>query len=190
MTSAHQEVERWSPFRVWLYGLHNRNPKSNLAAVDWLALKPGDHFLDLGCGLGAAVEHAAKKGVEVAGVDPSPSMVERASRRVPQAKVKVGSAEAIPFPDDSFTAVMAVSTYHHWADPAAGLGEVRRVLAPGGRLLLLERKVKRGEGHGLDDAGSEAVSAKLTEIGFVKTDVQERRVARADYLALFAALEE
>ncbi|HEY6628158.1 MAG TPA: class I SAM-dependent methyltransferase, partial [Acidimicrobiia bacterium] len=128
MTSGVEDVERWSPLKVWLFSLFNRDPKSNLAAVDLISLNSTDRFVDLGCGLGAALEHAAATGAETAGIDPSPAMVERASRRVPQAEVKIGSAEAIPFGDDLFTAVLAVSTYHHWADSDAGLTEVRRVL--------------------------------------------------------------
>jgi ubiquinone/menaquinone biosynthesis C-methylase UbiE len=73
--------------------------------------------------LGAAVERAASRGADVAGVDPSPAMVEQARQRVPQATFAVGSAEDIPFPDDAFTVVIAVATYHHWADPVAGLTE-------------------------------------------------------------------
>ncbi len=92
-------------------------------------------------------------------LDPSPSMVERAAERVPQAEVRLGSAESIPFEDDVFTAAISVSTYHHWADAETGLKEVRRVLAPGGRLLIVERKLKRSAGHGLDDVGGESLAS-------------------------------
>ncbi|MGH8916142.1 MAG: class I SAM-dependent methyltransferase [Acidimicrobiia bacterium] len=186
MSSGNDEIERWSALKVWLFSLHNRTPKSNLAAVGWLRLGPGDRFLDLGCGLGAAIEYAMTTGAELAGADPSPSMVERASARVPGAEVKVGSAEAIPFPDNRFTAVMAVATYHHWADPEAGLAEVRRVLAPGGRLLLVERKVKKSHRHGLDRAGADRVAARLSGMGLTSVAVDMRRVGRADYLAISA----
>lgn len=154
MTSPVADVERWSSLKVWLFSLFNKNPESNLAAVDHMALDAGDHFIDLGCGLGAALEHATATGARTAGIDPSPSMVERASERVSQAEVRLGSAESIPFDDGAFTAALAVSTYHHWADTETGLNEVRRVLRPGGRLLVVERKLKRGSGHGLDRAGA------------------------------------
>jgi SAM-dependent methyltransferase len=186
VTSKGTEIERWSALKVWFYSLHNRTPKSNLAAVDWLALGPEDRFLDLGCGLGAALEHAAKRGVTVSGADPSPAMVERASSRVPGAEVAVGSAESIPFPDDRFTAVMAVSTYHHWADPKAGIAEIRRVLAPGGRVLIVERKLKRVDGHGLDGPGAARVGREMSDIGLASVLVGERRVGRVDYMAISA----
>jgi ubiquinone/menaquinone biosynthesis C-methylase UbiE len=186
VTPQTADVERWSSLKVWLFSLFNRDPKSNLAAVDLLSLKPGDRFLDLGCGLGAALEHANATGAETAGIDPSPAMVERAARRVPGAEVREGSAEAIPFEADRFSAALAVSTYHHWADHDAGLAEVRRVLAPGGRLLILERKLKKGTGHGLDRAGADRLAQMLTGHGYNTAEVGTMRVGRVDYLTVSA----
>jgi ubiquinone/menaquinone biosynthesis C-methylase UbiE len=186
MTTETPDVERWSALKVWLFSLFNRNPKSNIAAIDQLSLEPGDRFLDLGCGLGAALEHAAATGVETFGIDPSPAMVERASARVSRAEVAEGSAESIPFEDDRFTAALAVSTYHHWADPDAGLAEVRRVLAPGGRLLIVERKLKRSAGHGLDVDGAQRLGEALLRQGYSSTETSAMRIGRADYLAVSA----
>lgn len=168
------EIERWSPFKVWLYSLVWKSPKSNRAAVEFASLSERDRFLDVGCGLGAALEHAAATGAEVAGVDPSPSMVARASRRVPEADVREGSAEAIPFPDDHFTVAINVSSFHHWADREAGLKEMLRVLAPGGRLHVVEDKLKEGkDGHGLSHQDSQVLAAKLAELGYADAAVDE-----------------
>ncbi|HEX6146444.1 MAG TPA: class I SAM-dependent methyltransferase [Acidimicrobiia bacterium] len=186
MTSRTADVERWSSLKVWLFSLFNRDPKSNLAAVDLLSLGPDDRFLDLGCGLGAALEHAKATGAETAGIDPSPAMVERAAKRVPGVEVREGSAETIPFEDDRFTAALAVSTYHHWADHEAGLAEVRRVLAPGGRLLILERKLKKGTGHGLDRGEADQLAQMLATHGYNAAEVGAVRVGRADYLKVSA----
>ncbi len=186
MTSGIDDVERWSPLKVWLFSVCNRDPKSNLAAVDRMSLDSTDRFVDLGCGLGAALEHAATTGAETAGIDPSPAMVERAARRVPRAEVKLGSAEAIPFGDARFTAALAVSTYHHWADTEAGLAEVRRALAPGGRLLIVEKKLKRSSGHGLDPVGADRLNQTLLSHGYVGSAVEMMRVGRVDYLAISA----
>jgi len=186
VTSQTADVERWSSLKVWLFSLFNRDPKSNLAAVELLSLKSDDRFLDLGCGLGAALGHAEATGAATAGIDPSPAMVERAARRVPGAEVREGSAESIPFEDDRFTAALAVSTYHHWADPEAGLAEVRRVLAPGGRLLILERKLKKSSGHGIDATGADRVAQMLTDHGYVSAAVDTVRLGRVDYLTVSA----
>ena len=172
--------------KVWLFSLFNRNPESNSVAVDRMGLDSTDRFLDLGCGLGAALEHATVSGATTAGIDPSPSMVERASERVPEADVRLGSAEAIPFDDDAFTAALSASTYHHWADADAGLSEVRRVLASGGRLLIVERKLKRSTGHGLDQAGARRLGEMLETLGYTTVEVDTMRAGRAEYLAVSA----
>jgi SAM-dependent methyltransferase len=187
VTSQTADVERWSSLKVWLFSLFNRDPKSNLAAVELLTLMSDDRFLDLGCGLGAALEHADATGAKSVGIDPSPAMVERAARRVPGAEVREGSAESIPFEDDRFTAALAVSTYHHWADPDAGLAEVRRVLAPGGRLLIFERKLKKSSGHGMDRAGADRLARMLATHGYDPAQVTVMRVGRVDFLAVSAA---
>lgn len=186
MTSQTPDVERWSASKVWLFSLFNRNPKSNVAAVDRLALGSEDRFVDLGCGLGAALEQAAATGAVTAGIDPSEAMVERASRRVPRAEVRVGSAESIPFEDDEFTAALAVSTYHHWADPEAGLTEVRRVLAQAGRLLIVEKKLRRGSGHGLDADAADKLRQVLESHGYDPAEVSTMRVGRSEYVAVTA----
>lgn len=186
MTSPPTEVERWSALKVWLFSLFNRNPQSNSAAVDRLGLDLEDRFLDLGCGLGAALEHAADSGATTAGIDPSPSMVVRASERVPKADVRLGSAESIPFDDHAFTAALSVSTYHHWADTDAGLDEVLRVLARGGRLLIVERKLKRGAGHGLDEESADRLGMSLDARGYMTIEVDTMRVGRAEYLVVSA----
>jgi SAM-dependent methyltransferase len=186
MTSPAPDVERWSALKVWLFSLFNRNPESNSAAVDRLGLDSDDRFLDLGCGLGAALEHAATTGARTAGIDPSPSMVERAAERVPQAEVRLGSAESIPFEDEAFTAALSVATYHHWADPETGLQEVRRVLGSGGRLLIVERKLKRSSGHGLDRAGAGRLGELLESHGYSTVEVDTMRVGRGEYLAVSA----
>lgn len=167
-----QEVERWSPLKVWLYSLFSRNPKSNIAAVELAMLSPEDRFLDIGCGPGKALEVAVATGATVAGIDPSPSMVARAHKRVPAAEVRVGSAEEIPYPDDSFSVVINVLSFHHWADRDAGLREAFRALSPGGRLHIVEGLLKNGkDGHGLSRSDAEVLSARLEEIGYVDTAI-------------------
>lgn len=152
--------------------MFNRNPKSNLAVVDLLELGSDDRFLDIGCGPGAALEHAASTGARVAGIDPSPSMVARAANRVPTADVKVGSAEDIPFHEGTFSVAINIDSFHHWADREAGLREVLRVLAAGGRLHIVEGVLREGkDGHGFNPGDVEVVTARLGELGFTDTEV-------------------
>ena len=134
-------------------------------------LSSGDRTLDIGCGPGAAVRRAARivtKGRAV-GVDRSQAMVAIARRRaegLENVEFEVGAVEALPFPDDTFTVVWTVSAFHHWADPEAGLEETRRVLTPGGRLIIVEAQTS-GE-HGLSAAGAEKLRAELLRYGWVQ----------------------
>lgn len=185
-SETNDEIERWSPFRAWLYTLIYRNPKSNLAVIDHISPRSDDRLLDIGCGAGAALEHALARGAAVAGIDPSPAMVERASRRVPQADVRVGSAEAIPFEDDQFSMVINISSYHHWADQEAGLREAIRVLQPPGRLHIVEHKHKRKAGHGLTAEKADQLRDTLLVLGYRDSAVDTIKVGRSDYVVVSA----
>jgi SAM-dependent methyltransferase len=173
------DIERWSSLKVWAFSLFNRSPKSNFAAIDYARLTADDRLLDVGCGLGAALEHGVATGASVAGIDPSPSMVEKATERVPEADIRVGSAEEIPFPDSHFTVVVNVASFHHWADRDAGLREILRVLAPGGRLHIVEGALRDGkDGHGLSPTDVETLKARLEELGYVDTRSEEVSTGR------------
>ena len=180
------EIERWSPLRVWLYTLLRRNPKSNLAVIEHVAPGSGDRLLDVGCGAGAALEHALARGAEVAGIDPSPAMVERSSRRVRQADIRVGSAEAIPFDEHRFNVLINISSYHHWADQEAGLNEALRVLEPGGRLHIVEAKHKKKAGHGLTNEKAGQLRDRLLQLGYRTSSVDTIKAGRSEYLVVSA----
>ena len=140
-------------------------------------LVPGDRLVDLGCGPGAAVRFAARRGVQVTGIDPAPVMLRVGHRltRAREATYLEGAAEAIPLPDASATVVWALATVHHWPDVEAGLAEVGRVLAPGGRFLAAERRTTPGAtglaSHGWTDAQADAFAALCRDVGFVDVGV-------------------
>jgi arsenite methyltransferase len=117
--------------------------RTTLRALD---LRPGERVLDIGSGPGLlAVEMAAMVGPDglVHGVDPSPSMLEIARRRTPPdgaaaLEFSEQGATALSFPDGSFDAAITTQVYEYVDDIPAALAEVRRVLVPGGRLLVLD----------------------------------------------------
>jgi SAM-dependent methyltransferase len=75
----------------------------------------------------------------VAGIDLDPAMIDRARLRLgPSADVRVADVAALPFDDSSFDAVVSTLSMHHWADTAAGLAEVARVLRPDGVALVYD----------------------------------------------------
>jgi SAM-dependent methyltransferase len=114
--------------------------------IGTLDLQPGEHVLDIGSGPGfLACEMAAVVGEtgSVHGVDPSESMLaiaaqrERASGSAP-VEFRTGDAVELPYPDASFDAVVSTQVYEYVEDMAAALADARRVLRPGGRLLVLD----------------------------------------------------
>jgi SAM-dependent methyltransferase len=97
-----------------------------------LALGPDDRLLDVGCGGGVFLRHAqAQTGCDALGVDHSSDMVRLAGPLAVQAE-----AEALPFKDGEFTAVSSIVAFFFFPDPVRALREMRRVLAPLGRLAI------------------------------------------------------
>lgn len=92
-------------------------------------------ILDLGCGKGRFSRRLERAGARVVGLDISPAMLAEAGglRRV------LGSARRLPFADATFDAVVAVETFEHLGDVGPTIGEARRVLGPGGRLIVVDK---------------------------------------------------
>lgn len=103
----------------------------------------GATVVDLGTGPGLlAIElHKLWPQVKIIGVDPSDEMLTIARQNaaeagIPDFEAKLGTAEEIPLPPESADLVVSQSSFHEWADPHRGLGEVLRILKPGGSLIL------------------------------------------------------
>ncbi len=94
-------------------------------------VRPGDTVLEVGCGSGVFLRMAADRGARVFGVDAAPALVELARRRVPEAGVRTGDAEALPFADDSFDLVAGFNVFFFAADLVAALREAGRVARTG-----------------------------------------------------------
>jgi ubiquinone/menaquinone biosynthesis C-methylase UbiE len=112
-----------------------------------LAGLEGD-VLEIGSGTGASLPYY-EGAARVVALEPDESMASRLPARVAEAQVPVeivsASAEALPFPAESFDAAVSAFVLCSVENPAAVLGEVRRVLRPDGKLVLLEHV--RGEGR-------------------------------------------
>jgi ubiquinone/menaquinone biosynthesis C-methylase UbiE len=101
-------------------------------------------ILDVGCGTGALLRELESRldgGIDLAGVDPAPAMLEVARAKLrpgSRTRLKEASAEQLPFPDETFELLVSTVSFHHWSDQPAGLREAARVLTPGGRILLAD----------------------------------------------------
>jgi len=107
-------------------------------------------ILDVGCGGGRTVNRLAKLAFDgkVMGLDFSESSVKISTKtnrdliKAGRVEIRQGSVSEMPFQDDTFDLVTAVETYYFWPDLNADLREVRRVLKPEGRLLILVEAYK------------------------------------------------
>jgi ubiquinone/menaquinone biosynthesis C-methylase UbiE len=115
--------------------------------LSFARLEPGDRVLDVGCGTGT-LAIAAKRQVgptgTVCGIDPSPEMLARAQRKALRAGVEVkfdrATAQELPSPDAHFDVVLSTLMFHHLPRQAREdcAREMRRVVKPGGRILVVD----------------------------------------------------
>lgn len=157
------------------------NAAANRWAVDPLELSGSDRLIDVGCGPGVAPRYAATRSpARAVGIDPAAVMIDYATaaddidREAGSVEFKIGSAENIPYPDRAFTAAAAVNSAMLWDPPQAGFSEVRRVLVPGGRLVVALRERNEEASRfsparfaGVPSDDLEAVFCAMTPAGFV-----------------------
>ena len=94
-------------------------------------------LLEVGCGTGHWTEYFSEKGFSVLGLDISEKMLAKAgARSIPGAGFLIGSAESLPFPGESFENVASMATLEFVDHPDRAFGEIRRVMKPGGSLLV------------------------------------------------------
>jgi SAM-dependent methyltransferase len=101
-----------------------------------LELSKDRRVLDLGAGTGKFSKVLLATGAKVVALDAVPAMLSQLSERYPEVEAKLGNAEALPFEEASFDAVVCAQSFH-WFATAAVLSEIRRVLKPGGHLGLI-----------------------------------------------------
>ena len=133
-------------------------------AAQALAVGPGERALDVGSGTGSevvALAHAVGPSGTAVGVDPNPAMVAAATSRAAgsSARFVQGSAYEMPFPDDSFDAVRCERVFQHLDDPGAATAEIARVLAPGGRAILIDSDWDTSIMHPISPDITQALSA-------------------------------
>ena len=177
----HADHEGFAGIRGALWGVLFTvgSERSGGLAARLAELAPTDHVVDIGCGPGTALRTAARRGARATGVDPAPAMLRVArwfTRPGSAIDYRLGTAEALPLPAGDATVAWSIRCVHHWRDLEAGLAEVTRVLAPGGRFVALERLTDEGAdglaSHGWTQAQAEAFADACRAAGFVDVRVE------------------
>ena len=120
----------WSThFEPWFLPLYRK-------VLEQLNLSEDDLVLDAGCGSGMFSTLAIETGANVVGIDAAPGLLEIARRRNPQNNFLEEELESMPFPGDSFNVVVGFNSFQYAGNFADALREAKRVLKPGGRLVV------------------------------------------------------
>jgi SAM-dependent methyltransferase len=105
--------------------------------LDSLGVVSGLEYLDLGCGAGRTLQLARQRGARVTGLDASEALLAEARQRVPDADLRLGEIEELPFADATFDRVSAINSMQFVGDHARGISEAMRVCRPGGKVAVL-----------------------------------------------------
>lgn len=108
--------------------------------VRFAGVQAGQKVLDVGCGTGVVSVTAARLGAETTGLDLTPALLEKARENAQVANVSIdfreGDVEALPFKDASFDVVLSQFGHMFAPRPLVAIGEMLRVLRPGGRIAF------------------------------------------------------
>ncbi|MEM9477767.1 MAG: class I SAM-dependent methyltransferase [Pseudomonadota bacterium] len=106
------------------------------AVLDRTGVTEGTRLLDIGCGAGLAAAKASALGAVVTGLDASNALVGIARSRLPASDFHIGDLQDLPFDDGSFDLVTSFNAIQYAGDVVKALSEIKRVLAPGGKVAI------------------------------------------------------
>jgi ubiquinone/menaquinone biosynthesis C-methylase UbiE len=159
-----------------------KNRDRNAWAISLLDIQPDDQVLEIGFGPGQAIEEVAKLTPNgfVAGIDLSEVMVAQATKRNAAAidsgrvLLQQGAESPLPFEDNKFNKVFAVNSMQFWSNPIAGLEDVRRVLKPGGRVVITIQPMWAKTEKEVQSVAEKLVF-QLKQVGFKQVRLETRQ---------------
>ena len=165
---------------AWEMACRPSNRQRSAWVVSLLDVRPADRVLEIGFGPGLAVAGLVRAGAgHVYGLDHSEVMVQRASRRnaaairAGQVTLVAGSADQLPpVLDGPFDAILAVNALGFWPAPAQQLAELRRRLAPGGRVAIASQPRCPGATADTSRRAAREISDLLSQAGFTPQSAQ------------------
>ena len=132
----------------------------------------------------------------VTGIDASATAIRVAralshrALRTGRLRLEVADVTALPYADGAFTVAWTMNSLHHWSDRKAGLAQLHRVLEPGGRLLVGERRPSPEAGKwsppGLSDEAVDGAVAELEAAGFSAVTREEQAVGKERFVVIRA----
>jgi ubiquinone/menaquinone biosynthesis C-methylase UbiE len=171
--------------RLLLGVMARETARFNDEVLDALAIAPGEHVLEIGFGHGRTLLAAAGRvpDARFAGLDIAATAVRAAGRRcrdlvaAGRLDLRAGDGDALPWPDATFDAAFTVHTLYFWPAPERQLSEARRVLRPGGRVVLgfrerTDEAVRRFPAPTYRFHASEEVGAMLARAGLAVSELR------------------
>jgi SAM-dependent methyltransferase len=133
-------AERWGPLwgarpSDWALSEDQQVPTYE-EALRRVGLEPGQLVLDIGCGVGAFLRLVAARGARAFGLDASDALLDVARKRLPDADLRVGEMEALPYHDDTFDVVTGFNSFFFANDIVAAVREAGRVAKPGAPVVI------------------------------------------------------
>jgi ubiquinone/menaquinone biosynthesis C-methylase UbiE len=158
----------------WVFAHRPSNRQRNHWVVSLLRVQPADRVLEIGFGPGLAVAELARAGAaHVYGIDHSAVMLQQATRRnaaaIRSGRVTLLNASVDQLPpvlDGPFDAILAVNSLGFWPAPAERLAELRRRLAPGGRIAVVSQPRCHGATAGTSRSAAGEIETLLRGAGF------------------------
>jgi SAM-dependent methyltransferase len=177
---AHQPRGAAGTVNGWVFAHRPSNRQRNRWVVTLLGVRPADRVLEIGFGPGVAVAALARAGAgHVYGIDHSAVMLQQASRRN-AAAIRAGRVTLVNAPVDQippalsgpFDVILAVNSLAFWPVPAERLAELRRRLAPGGRVAIASQPRCHGATASTSRSAAAEIENLLRNAGFTQISTQ------------------